>query len=474
MDEEIAELRRLRRQQRRAKRAARRKSHIFEADAPLSDEPRLSHERNAWRANDASLAEEAEWNALEAAGWGPDPIGGNRRDPNSREDWGWTPHGTFTQSDLRRTRKFGGDGERQDAWNEDMEPQAKDDSGSGSRKFRKRTMASKIDSLRDSWEAYREREVNPKDEGEESDVAAYEPDIIILSPQELDRVLPVIPFSMQADFFSGGPTQAVQRWGASLALTVILNKLALLAATSLTWPLWWPWAQAAVKNYGMRKQAGYAGLWRTQVLEVESRGRPKVRFGAAMSDDDAYENIGEDFQSEAYADESSEGFQNPSQIKSSKFGSTAYSRFSTIRTTRIVLGDPDGALTELILPHDARFDLIQIGQAAELIVLSQSPTFESFRAVKDVYLPDSGVWLSEYPFLDRSEFLKLSLEIEREGNVIPGNPSKETEPLTSVDGDETLSNGFDDPESWDLNDNNYFDDGYKRNPIQYEDIDDDY
>lgn len=36
------------------------------------------------------------------------------------------------------------------------------------------------------------------------------------------------------------------------------------------------------------------------------------------------------------------------------------------------------------------------------------------QAVKDVYLPNSGLWLSSYPFLDRSEFLALSLAIERE------------------------------------------------------------
>ncbi|KAL4524984.1 hypothetical protein Ndes2526A_g07080 [Nannochloris sp. 'desiccata'] len=85
-----------------------------------------------------------------------------------------------------------------------------------------------------------------------------------------------------------------------------------------------------------------------------------------------------------------------------------------MRTTRIVLGDPEGAQTEFVLPQDARYDLIQPGQPAELIVLSESSNFESFKAVKDVYLPDCGIWLSEYPYLDRTEFLELSLEVERE------------------------------------------------------------
>ena len=210
-----------------------------------------------------------------------------------------------------------------------------------------------------------------------------EPDIALLSPQELERVLPVVPFSAQANYFNGGAAQAVQRWGASLALTVLLSKIAVLAASTLTWPLWWPWAQAASKNYSLRKQSAYAGLWRTQILEVEARGRPRPPVG---------------------------GNSNGRKGNSS-------SMFSTMRTTRVLLGDPEGAQTEFVLPQDARYELVQPGQPAELIVLSETPTFESFKAVKDVYLPDCGLWLSEYPYLDRTEFLELSLEVEREAMV---------------------------------------------------------
>ena len=79
----------------------------------------------------------------------------------------------------------------------------------------------------------------------------------ILAPcppaDELDRVLPAIPSSQQASFFSGSATDGLQRWGASLALTVLFSKVALLAGTSLTWPLWWPWALAARKNIAVRR-----------------------------------------------------------------------------------------------------------------------------------------------------------------------------------------------------------------------------
>lgn len=36
------------------------------------------------------------------------------------------------------------------------------------------------------------------------------------------------------------------------------------------------------------------------------------------------------------------------------------------------------------------------------------------QALKEVYLPECGVWVSDYPFLKREAYLECSLEIERE------------------------------------------------------------
>ena len=33
--------------------------------------------------------------------------------------------------------------------------------------------------------------------------------------------------------------------------------------------------------------------------------------------------------------------------------------------------------------------------------------------VRKLYLPEAGLWLADYPFLHRGEFLALSLDIER-------------------------------------------------------------
>lgn len=36
------------------------------------------------------------------------------------------------------------------------------------------------------------------------------------------------------------------------------------------------------------------------------------------------------------------------------------------------------------------------------------------QALKEIYLPESGLWLSDYPHVNRNLFLEISLEIERE------------------------------------------------------------
>jgi len=213
-----------------------------------------------------------------------------------------------------------------------------------------------------------------------------EPDIAVLTSDELDRVLPVVPFSQQASYFSGSATENIQRWGASLAATVVLSKIALIAAGTLTWPLWWPWALAAKRNFGLRRSSGNGGLWRTQILDINITGRPKPKFGGGSG-------------------------------SSGDEGSAAKAKrsfFTTMRTTKLLIGDPGGAQTELVLPYDARHDRLMPGQPAEMIVLSSAPTFESFKAVPEVYLPFASLWVSEYPHLARNEFLELSLQIERE------------------------------------------------------------
>jgi hypothetical protein len=449
VDADLIELKRRRREARRAKRAAR--AAVISVEPTPGDVVRPQDNAPRPAEFDADSSEtwsnpQGSWR--EEAGWGTDV---DQAFVDAEDDgWGWRE---TSPQQAAPADSLGGEGDREKAyggtWGGDAPAQTR----------RRRRRPSSESQSSEDWDdgvgigRRGARDADVEDEASEELPGGpppdYEPDIVLLSPQELDRVLPVVPFWTQASFFNGGAAQAVQRWGASLALTVLLSKAALLAATSLTWPLWWPWAQAAVKNYGLRKQAGYAGLWRTEVLEVESRGRPRVQYGGAFDAAASRRTAGDQERSENRGSSSSSS-------SSSSFGP---SRFSTMRTTRFVLGDPEGgATTEVVLPHDARYDLVRPGQPAELIVLSFTPTFESFKAVKDVYLPDCGLWLSEYPFLDRTEFLELSLDIEREAAAMASaNDGKDAFQEAPFDSD-----GYRDTQDGYGNEGYYYNNSYGR------------
>lgn len=60
-----------------------------------------------------------------------------------------------------------------------------------------------------------------------------------------------------------------------------------------------------------------------------------------------------------------------------------------------------------------RFQDIREGEPVELLVVATQPSFGDFKALKEAYLPESSLWVADYPYVDRDAFLDISLEIER-------------------------------------------------------------
>ena len=113
-------------------------------------------------------------------------------------------------------------------------------------------------------------------------------------------------------------------------------------------------------------------------------------------------------------------------------------------TLTLTIGDDSGATTKLVVPYERVHDAIEIGEAAELLVVASgagggkrqrrrkrrsrfdgdedgdgdgiASAFGGFRAVREAYLPGAGFWVSgdEYPSLDRRAFARVSLSVEEE------------------------------------------------------------
>lgn len=57
---------------------------------------------------------------------------------------------------------------------------------------------------------------------------------------------------------------------------------------------------------------------------------------------------------------------------------------------------------------------IREGDSAELLVQSSTPYFETFEVVRDVFFPQLGAWLADYPYLKREAFQRLSASVYSE------------------------------------------------------------
>ena len=60
-------------------------------------------------------------------------------------------------------------------------------------------------------------------------------------------------------------------------------------------------------------------------------------------------------------------------------------------------------------------NLVQVGEVVEVLVLSDIKSLSRFMAVRDVYLPDMDLWLSEDPCIERPVFEEL-IETLRAGS----------------------------------------------------------
>jgi hypothetical protein len=73
-----------------------------------------------------------------------------------------------------------------------------------------------------------------------------------------------------------------------------------------------------------------------------------------------------------------------------------------------------GGYSELsVLAGACRCEQVREGDDVEVVVLSKSMYCEDFEVIRDVYVPTTGAWLCEYPFVKRSDFERISAEIYR-------------------------------------------------------------
>jgi len=200
-----------------------------------------------------------------------------------------------------------------------------------------------------------------------------------LRSDELHELFPLSGTPGQYSYYWGTWDQAVQRFALSLLVTLLAtNSSSVVAAGAFTYSIWGPILQSMVRNLGVKKYP-YGGYWEARILELSfkrdkgAKGR-RGRRGRAARDDFAYngENGG-----------------------------------GPPTTTAVRVGKEGVADVLVELPFEVSHQALRPGDAAMLVVVSNSPSLSSFKAVRDIFLPETRQWLFEYPFVSRRGFQQV-------------------------------------------------------------------
>ena len=202
------------------------------------------------------------------------------------------------------------------------------------------------------------------------------PNITALTANEVDSILPLAGTGDQYTYYWGTWEKALQR--VSLAMVVSLctsTASPTVAATAFSYIFWGPVASAVARNFSVRKFP-HGGLWHANVLDT----KVVQRF--------------------------------PDDIKESP-NRTRPSR--PIDMLQLFIGDRSKAQVMIETPWTLQHNRIRLGEPVELVVVSDVRNLQRFKVVRDAFLPASQLWISDYPFLARSEMKQLvrGIQVER-------------------------------------------------------------
>lgn len=231
------------------------------------------------------------------------------------------------------------------------------------------------------------------------------PKITRLKKDEIAQVLPWSGSGEQRLQKLGTPATWLARLAISLAGSVVFYNFNTTAAAvaSLYWA-WDPILSTAFANSSLRIQYPYAGLWKARVLSAKV-----VNPVRKPRSDDVFLEI---FESKApvkpflqllIGDGSSASLE---VFISCPFFSWFCVNLVFLFASAEVLRGSASLQMKVGLPSKKN-QQVRVGETVEVLVLSDIKSLSRFMAVRDVYLPDMDLWLSEDPCLERPVFENL-------------------------------------------------------------------
>jgi hypothetical protein len=229
------------------------------------------------------------------------------------------------------------------------------------------------------------------------------PMLIPLTRQTFESLIPAVATGTQYLYYWGKVPNVLLRLLISIAAASVvlilglflgdgfeLLRLILGVTAGLYW-LWGPVLWASLRNLECRR-FGYSGFWRGEIQDVflteELIGKE--------------ENVND--RGDLVIVENRE------------------------RCLNLVVGDESGFSSKLQVPIKRSYQGLQVGDVAEMLLLSNRSDLGRIGKTTDIYIPRSNVWVSDYPYVQREAFVEVSRQLEKrqrsDRQPMPKNPGQ--------------------------------------------------
>ena len=212
--------------------------------------------------------------------------------------------------------------------------------------------------------------------------------LVPITRQKFEQLIPILATGSQYKYYWGKFPDFLKRFSISVVIVLALLLLEgllgpdyaqILLFIGIIGGLYWLWGPvfwASLRNYECRKYK-YSGFWRGEVLDT------------FISEEVIGKEQTVNKRGELVIVENRE------------------------RRLNLEVGDETGFFTELQVPLRREHKAIRSGQIALMLVMSNQPDLGRIAKVSDIYLPNLDVWVSDYPFLRRDEFVDMSTRLKK-------------------------------------------------------------
>ncbi|NEP01902.1 MAG: phosphate ABC transporter permease [Symploca sp. SIO2E9] len=212
--------------------------------------------------------------------------------------------------------------------------------------------------------------------------------LIPITRQKFEQVVPILATGPQYAYYWGKFRDFLKRLSISVVAVVIILILGLFLGPGfngirlLLWiiaGLYWWWGPiywATMRNLQMRRYK-YSGFWRGRVLDV-------FITEELIGTEETVNKRGELMIVE-----------------------------NRERRINLKVGDNQGFTTLLQAPLRRTHKGIAAGQITEMLVMSNQADLERIAQTSDIYIPRLDLWVSDYPYLRREDFVQVSQQLSR-------------------------------------------------------------